>query len=160
MSFPGAGRRIRLGWQLALSLVSSLLAACSSSHEPPHVPVSGPASVQVAPTTNVPALLGKSIDGLRQQLGARQPLPAGLTTIDTSTSSPDSLAAFHTGGLTLIASYDARSREVRDLLLLGNHEDSLMGRAGLRTNATNYLIMPVFYGRNSHRLMGLRIITH
>jgi hypothetical protein len=159
MSFSGAGRYARSGWQLVLALVSLLLADCSSSHEPPHGP-SGPAHVQVASTANVPALLGKSIDDLRQQLGARQPLPVGLTAIDTSTNSPDSLAAFKTGGLTLIASYDARSRQVRDLLLLGNHEDSLMGRANLRTNATNYLIIPVFYGRNSHRLKGLRIVAH
>jgi hypothetical protein len=160
MSLSGAGRCARPSWQLALALGGLLLAACSSSHEPPHTPGAGPARVQVAPTTDVPALLGKSIDGLRQQLGARQPLPAGLTAIDTSINSPDSLAAFRTGGLTLIASYDARSREVRDLLLLGSHEDSLMGRANLRTNATNYLIMPVFYGRNSHRLKGLRIVAH
>jgi hypothetical protein len=160
MIFFSAGRCARPGWQLALALASLLPAACSSSHEPPQVPAKGPAHVQVAPTTDVPALLGKSIDGLRQQLGSRQPVPAGLVAIDTSTNSPDSLAAFHTGGLILIASYDARSREVRDLLLLGNHEDSLMGRAGLRTNAANYLIMPVFYGRNSHRLMGLRVIAH
>jgi hypothetical protein len=160
MSFSGAGRCARSGWQIALALVSLLLADCSSSHEPPHGPPSGPAHVQVASTANVPALLGKSIDDLRQQLGARQPLPVGLTAIDTSTNSPDSLAAFKTGGLTLIASYDAHSRQVRDLLLLGNHEDSLMGRANLRTNATNYLIIPVFYGRNSHRLKGLRIVAH
>jgi hypothetical protein len=161
MSFSSADRYAQLSWQFALALGSVLLAACSSSHEPPaRGPAVGPARVQVAPTTDVPALLGKSIDDLRQQLGARQPLPSGITAIDTSTSSPDSLAAFHTGGLTLVASYDARSREVRDLLLLGSHEDSLMGRANLRTNATNYIIMPVFYGRNSHRLLGLRIIAH
>jgi hypothetical protein len=160
MSFSGASRCARSSWQLALALVSLLLADCSSSHEPPHGPALGPAHGLVAPTTDVPALLGKSIDGLRQQLGAQQPLPAGLTAIDTSTNSPDSLAAFQTGGLTLIASYDARSRQVRDLLLLGSHEDSLMGRANLRTNATDYLIMPVFYGRNSHRLKGLRIVAH
>jgi hypothetical protein len=160
MSFISAGRRAWVGRQLALSLAGLLVIGCSSSHEPPHVPASGPAHGQIAPTTDVPALLGKSIDDLRQQLGARHPLPAGLTAIDTSTNSPDSLAAFRTGGLTLVASYDARSRQVRDLLLIGSHEDSLMGRAGLRTNATDYLIMPVFKGRNSHRLLGLRIVAH
>jgi hypothetical protein len=159
MRLVRAGRCARPGLQLALALVS-LLAACSSSHEPPHVPASGPARVQVAPTADVPALLGKSIDGLDQQLGARQPIPVRLPYLKMSVNSSDSLAAFRTGGLTLIASYDAHSREVRDLLLVGNHEDSLMGRASLRTNATNYLIMPVFYGRNSRRLLGLRIIAH
>jgi hypothetical protein len=160
MRFSSSGRRTRPGWQLAMALASLLLANCSSSHEPPRAPASGPARVLVAPTTNVPALLGKSIDGLRQQLGARQPLPADLPDLEMSITSPDSVATFQTGGLILVASYDARSREVRDLLLLGHHEDSLMGRANLRTNATDYLIMPVFYGNNSHRLIGLRIIKH
>jgi hypothetical protein len=57
-----------------------------------------------------------------------------------------------------VASYNARSRQVRDLLLLGHHEDSLMGRAHLRPNAATYLVMPVFRDNRSFRLLGLRVI--
>jgi hypothetical protein len=68
------------------------------------------------------------------------------------------VTTFRTGGLTLVASYNARSREVRDLLLLGHHEDSLMGRAHLQANTPSYLVMPVFYNGNAYRLLGLRVI--
>jgi hypothetical protein len=116
---------------------------------------------RVAPTADVPALLGASIDGLRQRLGPSQPLPPHIAAAlpDATLRLADSVATFRTGGLTLVASYNARSRQVRDLLLLGHHEDSLMGRAHLRANSPNYLIMPVFAAGNSFRLLGLRIIT-
>lgn len=156
----GAGR----GTWVALGL-SMLLASCSGAHEPRHVPVPAMVHAQIAPTTDVPALLGASIDGLRQRLGAPVTLPASLrssaaTTVLTGTVGvPDSVAAFRTGGLLLLANYDARSRQVRDLLLLGHHEDSLMGRARLRTSAASYLVMPVFYTGHSFRLLGLRVIA-
>jgi hypothetical protein len=136
---------------------------CSGSHEQHRV--SPPLGlVQVAPTADVPALLGMSIDGLRQRLGPPQPLPAQFTTSQASTllfasrGQFDSLATFRTGGLLVLASYDAHSRRVRDLLLLGHHEDSLMGRAHLRPNAAEYLVMPVFRDNRSFRLLGMRVI--
>lgn len=146
-------------WATTLG-VGLLLSACSGSHESRHVVASGSEQVQVAPTTDVPALLGISIDGLRQRLGVAQPLPSTLAEDlpESRLAFTDSVAAFRTGGLTLVASYNARSRQVRDLLLLGHHEDSLMGRASLRPNAPNYLVIPVFYPGNAFRLLGVRVI--
>jgi hypothetical protein len=150
----GAGR-----WAAALA-AGLLLAACSGAHEPRHVAGGGSTHVQVAPTTDVPALVGLSIDGLRQRLGATQPLPPTLAEAlpEARLALTDSVTTFRTGGLTLVASYNARSREVRDLLLLGHHEDSLMGRAHLQANTPSYLVMPVFYNGNAYRLLGLRVI--
>ncbi|HET9502056.1 MAG TPA: hypothetical protein VFO93_00845 [Hymenobacter sp.] len=152
---PGGPRR----WAAALG-AGGLLAACSGAHEPRHVASAGSVPVQVAPTANVPALLGVSIDGLRQRLGATWPVPAAVAEAlpESRLTLADSATAFRTGGLTLVANYDARSRQVRDLLLLGHHEDSLMGRAHLRPNAPNYLVMPVFYAGNTFRLLGVRVI--
>jgi hypothetical protein len=154
-----AGKRMgRPGWWAALG--AGLLAACSGAHEPRHVAGGGSTHVQVAPTTDVPALVGTSIDGLRQRLGATRPLPPALAAAmpEARLALQDSVTTFRTGGLTLVASYNARSREVRDLLLLGHHEDSLMGRARLRADAPNYLVMPVFYNGSTFRLLGLRVI--
>ena len=147
-------------WSSALSL-GLLLAGCSGGREPHHLPASGVVHAQIAPTANIPALLGASIDGLHQRLGPSRPLPPLLTAAlpETTLNLTDSVTTFRTGGLTLVASYDARSRQVRDLLLLGHHEDSLMGRAHLRANAPNYLVMPVFYVGNSFKLLGLRVIA-
>ena len=142
---------------------ASALAACSGAHEPARVPVSGGAARStVAPTANVPALLGKSIDGLRRDLGPAA-LPKDfvdpLLALADSAQLPDSIKAFRTGGLTIVASYDARTRQVRDLLLLGRHEDSLMGRASLRSNAAEYLVLPVFCVGSPNRLLGLRVVA-
>jgi hypothetical protein len=154
-SVAGAGR-----WAAALG-IGLLLAACSGAHEPRHVASRGSTHVQVAPTADVPALVGASIDGLRQRLGATQPLPPTVAEAlpEARLALSDSVTTFRTGGLTLVASYNARSREVRDLLLLGHHEDSLMGRAHLQVNAPNYLVMPVFYNGDNYRLLGLRVIA-
>jgi hypothetical protein len=152
-----------LRWAAVLSMSLGLL-ACSGSHEPRRMSPSPAGHVHVAPTTNVPALLGISIDELRQRLGPPQPLPAQFTSSEasallyTSRGRLDSLLAFRTGGLLLLATYNAQSRRVRDFLLLGHHEDSLMGRARLRPSAGNYLLMPVFGDSHSFRLLGLRVI--
>jgi len=151
----------RLGQWATIFGACLLLAACSGAHESRHVANGSSTQVQVTPTTDVPALLGASIDGLRQRLGATMPLPATLANAlpEARLALQDSVTTFRTGGLTLVASYNARSRQVRDLLLLGHHEDSLMARARLRTNAPNYLVMPVFYAGSSFRLLGLRVIA-
>ncbi|RZK23554.1 MAG: hypothetical protein EOO56_04705 [Hymenobacter sp.] len=150
----------QLGWRTAMGL-GLLLAGCSGGREPHHAPGTAAVRAPAPPTTNVPALLGASIDGLHQRLGVSQPLPARLaaTLPEATLSLADSVTAFHTGGLTLVASYNARSRQVRDLLLLGRHEDSLMARARLRANAPNYLVIPVFRTDKSFRLLGLRVIA-
>jgi hypothetical protein len=150
-------------WVAALGISLGIL-SCSGSHEPRRVPPPHVGHIQVAATTDVPALLGISIDGLRQRLGPVQPLPDRFTSSEANAllhdtrGRLDSLVVFRTGGLLMLTTYDARSRRVRDFLLLGHHEDSLMGRAHLRSGAANYLIMPVFQDSRSFRLLGLRVI--
>ncbi|MDO7886397.1 hypothetical protein [Hymenobacter cheonanensis] len=135
------------------------LASCSGAHEPTQT-ASATAHAAVAPTTNVPALLNSSIDGLRSRLGAAYPLPAGyLDPLSVGVASTDSLLAFRTGGLQLVATYNAHTRQVHDLLVLGQQEDSLMGRASLRSSARDYLVLPVFRPDNPNRLLGLRVIA-
>ena len=158
---PGAAR-----WRLGgLLLAIGGLAGCSGAHEPVQV-ASNPTPPAAAPTTNVPALLGLSIDSLHRRLGPVQPLPGNLGSLanlfgrsTTGSAGQDSLASFRTGGLTLIASYSARTRQVSDLLVLGNREDSLVARAALHANASNYLLLPVFRPDQPGRLLGLRVIS-
>ncbi len=150
-------------WVAACSIGLGML-GCSGSHEPRRVPPHPVEHARVAPTADVPALLGISIDELRQRLGPPQPLPHQFITseagaiLHTSQGRLDSLVAFRTGGLQVLATYNTHSRQVRDLLLLGHHEDSLMGRANLRSTTADYLVMPVFRDNRSFRLLGLRVI--
>ncbi|MGI4762680.1 MAG: hypothetical protein ACRYF0_18360 [Janthinobacterium lividum] len=144
---------------MLLATTSGWLAGCSGAHEPTQV-VGATTHAAVAPTANVPALLGSSIDGLRSRLGTAHPLPAGyLDPLSAGIASTDSLLSFRTGGLQLVATYNAQTRQVRDLLVLGQQEDSLMGRASLRSSAREYLVLPVFRPDNPQRLLGLRVLA-
>lgn len=140
-----------------------LLGSCSGTHEPAQrSPDTARARVHIRPTANVPALLGKPIGELQRRLGAAQPLPpllADLTLYHNLAPLPtDSVMVFRAGGLLLAASYDTRTRHVNDLLLLGRHEDSLMHRATLRTDAPGYLVLPLFHTNRPGALLGLRVI--
>jgi hypothetical protein len=152
-----------VAWLLLAS--SACLTSCSGTHEPGQVAPTPPRMGTPAPTTNVPALLGVSIDGLYERLGPAQPLPPDLADPaeifgrDTNLTKQDSVASFRTGGLTLLASYDAHTRRVDDLLLLGRREDSLMARSTLRANARDYLVLPVFRVNEPGHLLGLRIVS-
>jgi hypothetical protein len=145
-----------------LLLGSSLLGACSRTRE--HQTAVATTHARVAPTANVPALVGLSIDDLLSRLGSRQPVPASFASsaevleADNQLTKQDSLALFKTGGLTLIANYNSHTRQVHELLLLGHHEDSLMTRATLRASASQYLVLPVFANSRPNYLLGLRIV--
>ncbi|MDJ0365422.1 hypothetical protein QMK33_09670 [Hymenobacter sp. H14-R3] len=145
---------------------SSWLIGCSGTHESGQaIATPAPHLVNIAPVANVPALLGVSIDGLSRRLGPARSLPPGFANpLQVLAGTPgsdrqDSLTSFRTGGLTVLASYDARTRRVSDLLLLGHREDSLMAQGTLRTNARNYLVMPVFRANKPGHLIGLRIVA-
>ena len=153
---------LRARWLLLAA--SSGLAACSGAHESAQTTASL-ARAGAAPTANVPALVGMSIDDLHRRLGATHTPPTSLTDPNgplagqNEQAMRDSVVTFQTGGLTLVASYDIQTRQVRDLLLLGHHEDSLMARATLRSNASSYLVLPVFRTDKPSSLLGLRIVA-
>jgi|GEM_PF-877937 len=157
-----SGHRWLLGALLGVGM--GLASSCSGAHEhvqrSPDAPRS--ARVVVAPTTNLPKLLNQPIEMLQQQLTALPVLPGSLIDAtrlnDLAPRVTDSLLTFRAGGLLLIASYDIQTRRVHDLLLLGHHEDSLMQRAALRFDATNYLVLPAFQMRRKSKFVGLRII--
>jgi hypothetical protein len=157
----GGGPQWVLRWCQGAFVVAASwwLAGCSGAHEPTQV-ASTPTHAAITPTANVPALLSSSIDGLRNRLGAAHSLPAGYPDpLSVDKASADSLLAFRTGGLQLVATYNARTRQVHDLLILGQQEDSLMGKASLRSSAREYLVLPVFRPDNPNRLLGLRVIA-
>jgi len=161
MTADGRQRAQRPRWAAALLAVTGWwLAGCSGAHEPTQVVGATPRAV-VAPTTNVPALLGHSIDELRGRLDTTaHPLPAGyLSLLSDGLASTDSLQGFRTGGLQLVATYNVTTRQVRDLLILGSREDSLMGRASLRSSARRYVILPVFRPGTPDKLLGLRVLA-
>lgn len=118
-----------------------------------------PARAAATPAVNVAAVVGLSIDEVCRQLGPARVLPAGLQD-PARRSGNDSALAFQPRGLTVVVSYDASTRRVLDLLVLGNDEDALMSRTGLLARAPGYLLLPVFAVNRSTQLVGLRIVPH
>ncbi|GAA4498277.1 hypothetical protein GCM10023172_14920 [Hymenobacter ginsengisoli] len=152
-----------LSWALLASCW--LGASCSGAHEPTQATKTA-VHADIAATANVPALVGLTIDDLHMRLGSRQPLPAGFLTpaaqgVPEAASqlvNRDSLASFQAGGLTLLANYNAQTRRVHELVVLGHYEDSLMAKATLRTSASHYLVLPLFANDRPNYLLGLRVV--
>lgn len=150
-----------------LSLPLLLLTAagqqgCSRAHEREdslvaHTPAVSAAPSAAVPAVDLPAVVGRSIDEVCQRLGPPQQLPNGFQEpIELRPS--DSMLVFRPRGLTVLANYDARSRRVLDLLVLGPDEDVLMRRAGLLAGAPAYLLLSVFATNRATRFVGLRVV--
>ena len=150
--------------RLILAGIVAGLTACSGTHERRQEQAAAvPGPPQVVAVLDVPALLGLSIDALDRRLGARQALPAGfidpiMQPLLLRGEPLDSMALYRYRSLALLATYDHRSRRVRDLLLLGSDEDALMQRARLNATSGRYLLMPVYQLQRPTELMGLRVV--
>lgn len=136
---------------------------CSRAHERedakadgtgPQLPAAPTAAV---PTVDVAAVVGRSIDEVRRRLGPPQALPADFED-PAGPPAADSTLAFRPRGLVVVATYDARSRRVLDLLVLGPDEDVLMRRTNLLPRAPAYLLLPVFAMNRSTKFVGLRVV--
>ena len=155
--------------RLAPPLILLLLAAgalgpqgCSRAPEREESRADGPgpalpAATAAAPAVDVAAVVGRSIDEVRRRLGPPQAVPADFQD-PAGPLAGDSTLAFRPRGLVVVANYDARSRRVLDLLVLGPDEDALMRRTGLLARAPAYLLLPVFAMNRSTRFVGLRVV--
>lgn len=139
---------------------------CSGTHEPPHDRAQLPAAspVQAAPGLDVPELLALSIDEMSKRLGPRLPVPAGFVDplrdpLTQRSEQVDSSAFFRAQGLAFVASYNHRTRQVSNLVLLGANETDLMRRAQLQLSAEQYLVLPVFQKERPTQLLGLRVLA-
>ena len=140
--------------------------ACSGAHEPNHdrtAPAVATAALKL-PQLNVAGLLPLTIDEMSRQLGPRLPVPDALVdptrapSIHTNEPS-DSTVLFQRRGLTIVAAYDAHTRRVSELMLMGSNENELMVRSGLQLNSPEYLVLPFFQRQHPTRFMGLRVLA-
>jgi hypothetical protein len=116
------------------------------------------------PRLDVASLLKLSIDEVGQRVGPPRPVPPvfrDLTLIaQPQPGNPvDSLALFQYKGLNLVVTYDPGTRQVKDLVMLGNNEDELMNLGQLQSGSSQYLVLPVFQRFRSAELMGLRVLA-
>jgi hypothetical protein len=139
--------------------------ACSGTHEARRDYVPRAAAPGRPPASiDVPALLNISFDELNERVGPALRVPVDfvdptLAAEAQHSGKVDSVALFRSRGLAMVVTYDNRSRQVNDLLLLGSNENELMKRANLQLGADKYLVLPVFQARQPTQLLGLRVLA-
>lgn len=143
-----------------------IVGACSGTHEGHPDPAVHVAAMPVrnVPRLNVPGLVALSIDALSLRLEPHTPLPADYddptrVSLGYRGVPIDSVALFRNRELSIVAAYDNRTRQVSELLLLGNDESDLMYRGQLRLGAANYIVLPAFQTKHPTKLMGLRVVA-
>lgn len=158
--------QLRVLCWLGLSVAAGIgLVACSGMHDP-HKPVPAIA-VKLAPVPqeyNVPSLLGLNAEELTVRLGAPIPAPADYhdpvtLPLEQRGALNDSTALFQAGKLPIVATFDAKSHQVIDLVVIGPDEEQLMQQANLELNARDYLLLAVFKARPVGKFLGFRVVA-
>ncbi|SNC60005.1 hypothetical protein SAMN06265337_0170 [Hymenobacter gelipurpurascens] len=153
---------------ITVFLVLAGLAGCTgaqSSASEVINPTSKESTSVVAVAVDVPQLVGHSIDEVRKVLGpAREkssatiglePTPAQMK----ATKGEDWINTFEQGGQTLVVTFNARTRTVRDIVLIGSDEDYLLRAGNLNLTASNYIVLPVPNPKDTREVVGLRVIS-
>ena len=156
-------------WLLGAGAAGVVLLACShagdSTHEPSVTmpPLPAPSTAAVPPVLDVPALLGLTVDELPARLGPAGRVPAtfvdpAAVSLNEIQAQIDSSAFFRYRGIEIVVSYDAKTRYLIDVMLLGADEDHLMQQGHLALDAAKYLLVPVFKLHQPTALLGLRAV--
>lgn len=154
---------MRLVYSLVLLLLLSA-AACTR----PQTTSETTAPRLVAPVAvDVPTLAGYSIEEVRRQLGPPRetqlepPVARPKRTIHKSLRVKDEgwSNTFEKNGVTLIVTFNARTRLVRDIVLTGSNEEELMQRGNLTLTAPNYIVLPLLNPQNTSDLLGVRVVV-
>ncbi|RTQ47746.1 hypothetical protein EJV47_17655 [Hymenobacter gummosus] len=113
---------------------------------------------------NAPALVGRSIDQVRRQLGPPRETAAQAVGLEPTaqqlraTKGEGWINTFEKDGTTIIVTFNARTREVRDFVLLGDNEEELTRRAGLQLVDEDYLVLPVADPAAPSKIIGVRVV--
>lgn len=152
---------------LPLALLVAGLAACSGAQNAAETsnPATGRTESTRAVTIDVPVLVSRNIDQLRRSLGPPNEAKDQKIGQDPTaeqmkaTKGEDWVNTFERNGTTIVATFNARTRKVRDLVLIGNDEDQLLRTGNLSLTATDYLVLPVANPQNASQIVGLRVVA-
>lgn len=150
---------------LALALLSASVACTRNSANTERADPDAPGAVPTAAPLNISTLVGRNIDQLRRQLGPPQETkdqPIGLEPTAEqmrATKGQDWVNTFDKNGQTIVVTFNARTRQVRDMVLLGTDEAALTRRAGLDLVSDQYMVVPVMNPNSPSTLMGVRVVA-
>ncbi|GAA4384388.1 hypothetical protein [Hymenobacter koreensis] len=147
-------------------LVVLFCAAASCTRSTPSNEQAGPSPADVRSGNNIDisALVGRNIDQVRRTLG--RPQEEGQTigaepTKDQmrATKGEDWINTFDYRGSTIVVTFNARTRKVRDLVLVGTDEEELMRRGQLSLVSTDYVVLPVNNPTAPTKITGVRVVA-
>jgi hypothetical protein len=127
-------------------------------------PRSASARDRLPVAVDVPQLIGLNIDELRKMLG-----PAYESTSEKMGLEPTAeqlkatkgegwVNTFDYHGRTLVVTFHALTRKVRDIVLIGSNEDELLQVGHLSLTASNYIVLPVPDSQSTTQISGLRVV--
>lgn len=143
-------------------------AACTGSQTIAETDGPGISRATVAAPTvslDLSAVIGRNIDQVRRTLGMPREAKAKTMGIEPTpeqmkaTKGEDWINTFEKNGTTVVATFNARTRQVRDLVVVGDDEDELLGRTNLSLTSPNYMIVPVANPKNARAMIGLRVMA-
>ncbi|WP_133272179.1 hypothetical protein [Hymenobacter radiodurans] len=159
---------MRLFYPSVFAVLVLSAGACTRSQPPSEIkpPAAVAPSVTLPVAVDLPSLVGYSIEEIRERLGAPRETQAEPLAVQPKPRNSKSLRikdegwinTFETGGVTLIVTFNARTRKVRDIVMTGNNEEELMQRGNLTLTAPSYIVLPVFAPETATQLSGVRVI--
>jgi len=152
---------------LPFVLLLSGMAACTGTQTASEKAApKGEASPVARPNTlDMPTLVGRNIDQIRRTLGPPQETKDEAIGLEPTaeqmkaTKGEDWINTFEKNGSTVVVTFNAKTRKVLDMVLIGSNEDELMRRGNLSLTAQNYLVLPVTDPKNADKVSGLRVVS-
>ncbi|RYU74776.1 hypothetical protein [Hymenobacter persicinus] len=152
---------------LPFVLLLSGLAACTGTQTASEksAPDLGSASSVRPNAVDMPALVGRNIDQVRRALGPPTETKEEAIGMEPTaeqmkaTKGEDWINTFEKNGSTVVVTFNAKTRKVLDMVLIGSNEDELMRRGNLSLTAQNYIVLPVTDPKNAEKVSGLRVVS-
>lgn len=150
---------------LAAGLWAGSLPACTSTQPAAESSSSYSSSSAALPagTFDLPILVGRNIDQLRRGLGTpheatqqtmgMEPTPEQMRL----TRGEDWINTFEKNNTTVVATFNARTRRVRDLVIVGTDEDEMMSRTNLSFTDPDYTVESIVNPEKPTQTIGLRV---
>lgn len=147
-------------------LVLLAAGACTGAQtaSEPRTPATESAAAPAA-ALDVPALVGRNIDQVRRVLGPPREAPDRKVGAEPTaeqmkaTKGEDWINTFEHNGVTVVVTFNARTRKVRDLVLVGTDEDEILQKGNLSLTSAQYIVLPVVNPSNNREIMGMRVVA-
>jgi hypothetical protein len=146
---------------VVLSLVTVACDGGANSAEPEHrrdAPVAHTSSIPSEQVLfDIPALIGRSIDQVRDALGTPQDRTPEPTQLQLDIGIHEWSNVFTSNGQDLLVTFDAPTRRVVDFFLAGTDRAALMRKGNLDQQSSAYRVEPVRALRDPSKITGVKV---